>query len=436
MRRLFWLGIRLAVGVVEIVPEGDPAPRQRTRRPAWPEACHNPLAVWWSLRCVASWRTYEMGIAEREAGDPPRPSPGARRLDDQFAELREDPRIGDQDLPEKIAGMRSAEIRRRFLAHFEANGHDVVPSAPLPLSRTRTCCSSTPAWCSSSRTSSASRPPPCAARRQRPEVHPHPGHRGGRQDHPARHVLPDERQLQLRRLLQGRARSRWPGTCRPSRSRRRLRAGPGAHLGRPSTSTTTRPRRSGASRRRAGASGSCAAAGRTTTGRWASRARRAVQRAVLRPRPRIRPRGRPGGRRGPLHGVLEPRLHAVRARRRAAARTTSRSSASCRRRTSTPAWAWSGWRPSCRASTTSTRSTRPGRSWTGRRELTGKRYGAHSGHAASESHPDDVRLRVIADHVRTALMLIGDGVTPANEGRGYVLRRIMRRAIRSMRLLG
>ncbi|MBX7267910.1 alanine--tRNA ligase [Micromonospora sp. Llam7] len=69
-------------------------------------------------------------------------------------------------------------------------------------------------------------------------------------------------------------------------------------------------------------------------------------------------------------------------------------------------------------------------------ELTGKQYGAHSGHAANQSHPDDVRLRVIADHVRTALMLIGDGVTPGNEGRGYVLRRIMRRAIRSVRLLG
>ncbi|ADD43533.1 alanine--tRNA ligase [Stackebrandtia nassauensis] len=61
-------------------------------------------------------------------------------------------------------------------------------------------------------------------------------------------------------------------------------------------------------------------------------------------------------------------------------------------------------------------------------ELTGKRYGA--------SRPDDVRFRVIADHVRTGLMLIGDGVTPSNEGRGYVLRRILRRAIRAIRLLG
>src|SRR4051812_36777119 len=69
-------------------------------------------------------------------------------------------------------------------------------------------------------------------------------------------------------------------------------------------------------------------------------------------------------------------------------------------------------------------------------DLTGKVYGAHSGHAASQSHPDDVRLRVIADHVRSALMLIGDGVTPSNDGRGYVLRRILRRAIRSIRLLG
>jgi alanyl-tRNA synthetase len=61
-------------------------------------------------------------------------------------------------------------------------------------------------------------------------------------------------------------------------------------------------------------------------------------------------------------------------------------------------------------------------------QLAGKRYG--------ENHEDDVRLRVVADHVRSALMIIGDGVTPGNEGRGYVLRRLLRRAVRSMRLLG
>ncbi|OCB38697.1 alanine--tRNA ligase [Mycobacterium malmoense] len=50
-------------------------------------------------------------------------------------------------------------------------------------------------------------------------------------------------------------------------------------------------------------------------------------------------------------------------------------------------------------------------------------------------HDDDVRYRVIADHSRTAAILIGDGVTPGNDGRGYVLRRLLRRVIRSARLL-
>lgn len=60
--------------------------------------------------------------------------------------------------------------------------------------------------------------------------------------------------------------------------------------------------------------------------------------------------------------------------------------------------------------------------------LAGKTYGA--------GDADDVRLRVIADHVRSGLMLIADGVTPSNEGRGYILRRLLRRVILSMRLLG
>src|ERR1044072_191101 len=61
-------------------------------------------------------------------------------------------------------------------------------------------------------------------------------------------------------------------------------------------------------------------------------------------------------------------------------------------------------------------------------EISGRRYGAN--------HEDDVRFRVIADHARTGMMLIGDGVSPGNEARGYVLRRLLRRIIRSVRLLG
>ena len=61
-------------------------------------------------------------------------------------------------------------------------------------------------------------------------------------------------------------------------------------------------------------------------------------------------------------------------------------------------------------------------------KLAAKTYG--------DNHEDDVRLRVIADHVRSGLMLIADGVTPSNEGRGYILRRLLRRVILSLRLLG
>jgi alanyl-tRNA synthetase len=61
-------------------------------------------------------------------------------------------------------------------------------------------------------------------------------------------------------------------------------------------------------------------------------------------------------------------------------------------------------------------------------DLAGIHYG--------RNHDDDVRLRVVADHVRSGLMLIGDGITPGNEGRGYILRRLLRRAVRSMKLLG
>jgi alanyl-tRNA synthetase len=60
-------------------------------------------------------------------------------------------------------------------------------------------------------------------------------------------------------------------------------------------------------------------------------------------------------------------------------------------------------------------------------ELTEQRYG--------RDHRTDVALRVVADHVRTAVMLVADGVIPSNEGRGYVLRRILRRSVHNLRLL-
>jgi len=61
-------------------------------------------------------------------------------------------------------------------------------------------------------------------------------------------------------------------------------------------------------------------------------------------------------------------------------------------------------------------------------QLSNKEYGANE--------QDDVRMRVIADHIRSSLMLMSDGVTPSNEGRGYVLRRLLRRTVRALRLLG
>ena len=61
-------------------------------------------------------------------------------------------------------------------------------------------------------------------------------------------------------------------------------------------------------------------------------------------------------------------------------------------------------------------------------KLSGKKYGS--------LELDDIRMRVIADHIRSALMLMSDGVSPSNEGRGYVLRRLLRRSVRSLRLLG
>ena len=106
---------------------------------------------------------------------------------------------------------------------------------------------------------------------------------------------------------------------------------------------------------------------------------------------------------------------------------TARSSP-CRSGTSTPAWASSAWPRSSRTCPRSTRPTSSGRwsSWAS--ELSGRRYGADP--VATRA------LRVLADHSRAMTFLIADGVVPSNEDRGYILRRIMRRAIQQGRAIG
>lgn len=153
------------------------------------------------------------------------------------------------------------------------------------------------------------------ARDQRAEVRAHARHRRGRQDHPPRHVLPDVRQLLLRRLLQGRRHQVRLGAAHQPPGQGWLRPGarealdhglPGGRRGR---AHLARGRR-----RAQGAhpapryEGQLLVHGRPRT-LWP------LFRDQLRPRPRVRRRGRPRRQRRAVRGDLEPRLHAVRARR-------------------------------------------------------------------------------------------------------------------------
>ena len=95
---------------------------------------------------------------------------------------------------------------------------------------------------------------------------------------------------------------------------------------------------------------------------------------------------------------------------------------------SIPAWGWSGSPPSFRvrrAIMIPTYSHRLSGLW---KKSSGKTYGQNA--------DNDISIRVIADHSRAVTFLIGDGITPSNEGRGYVLRRILRRAARHGKMLG
>ncbi len=150
-------------------------------------------------------------------------------------------------------------------------------------------------------------------RHQRPEVRAHAGHRRGRQDHPARHVLPDVRQLLLRRLLQGGRRQARLGAAHHPPGQGRLRPGArealdhrlrGGRRGRAHLARHRRcPRRADPA---PGQEGQLLVHGRP-------RPLRPLLRDQLRPRPRVRRRGRPRRQRRAVRGDLEPRLHAVRA---------------------------------------------------------------------------------------------------------------------------
>ena len=135
--------------------------------------------------------------------------------------------------------MKTAEIRRRWLDFFGERGHTIVPSASLV--------SDDPDAAVHRRRHGAVHPVPdragaraVPARHERAEVHPHPRHRRGRQDHAARHVLPDERQLLASATTSRRRRSRTPGSSSPRSETTAGSASPRRISGSPSTRTTTR----------------------------------------------------------------------------------------------------------------------------------------------------------------------------------------------------
>ena len=105
-----------------------------------------------------------------------------------------------------------------------------------------------------------------------------------------------------------------------------------------------------------------------------------------------------------------------------------RPDASCRVLPSIPAWDWSASPAFCKASSRTTKRICFAPSSIAPAEMFGVTYG--------DDPRTDVALRINADHVRAAAFLVHDGVTPSNEGRGYVLRKIMRRAIRNARMIG
>ena len=254
---------------------------------------------------------------------------------------------------------------------------------------------------------------------------PHARHRERRPDRAAPHVLRDARQLLLWRLLQGGRRGSRGSSRRRATGSTRTASGSRSSAATPSSgwARTTRPSRSGGGRRAGRAHRPPGARG---------------QLLAVRPGRPVRPVLRLYLDRGLDFGGADDRP----------GDDTDRflefwnlvfmqydlkedgSITAAARAASTPGWAPTGWRRSsrtCRRSTTpstSCRCIRFGEELLGPEDRDGGRL------AATRA------LRILADHGRGMAFLMADGVVPSNEDRGYILRRIMRRAIQQGRVLG
>ena len=300
--------------------------------------------------------------------------------------------------------MRTAEIRNRWLNYFGERGHTVVPSASL-VRRTRRCCSRWPAWCRSSRTCWARQPArgPARPRVQKcirtndiEEVGKTPRHGTFFQmngnfsfgDYFKEEAIDYAWELLTSSEADGGSGLRREGPLgHRLRGRRR-----GGEFWRRSRGCRT--------------SASSAWTWTTTTGRPASRARPA--RARRSSSTAARRTASTADRLTETTGYVEiwNLVFMQYLRGEECGKNYSRSSASCRRRTSTPAWASSASRSSSRASRTCTRSTRCARCSTRRRRLSGRgvRREPRRGRRADARHRRPRALR---------LMLMGDGVLPA-----------------------